>query len=272
MPSLRHDVTTNDWVIFAPDRGHRPHEIGPTTPTRGDAPSSAPPTDCPFCPGNEDRTGPELYALRGGTEPDTPGWKVRVVANRYPALRIDAEDRRWDEGAIFHEMGGCGAHEVVIESPEHDAFLGHQPVEQVEFVLRTIQLRFNVHLRDPRFQVFIPFKNYGERAGTSLRHPHWQLIALPVVPRLLRSKHAVATDYFDFTGRCLYCVMLAEELRAADRVIAENEGFAAIAPYASHRPYEVWIMPKAHESSFGRADPAVPRPRRVTADRAVAAA
>ena len=255
MSLLRHDVSTSDWVIFAPDRGHRPHELGSPPRIETDAsPSSR--ADCPFCPGNETQTGPELYALRGGTAPDSPGWRVRVVPNKYPALRGDAESRRQDRGDLFHEMEGCGAHEVIIESPEHDAFLGHQPVEQIEFVLRTLQVRFHEHLRDARFQAVIPFKNHGERAGTSLRHPHWQVIAIPVVPRLLRLKHAVATDYFDLTGRCLYCVMLAEELEVEERVVAENEQFAAIAPYASHRPYEVWILPKVHQASFGRADPA----------------
>jgi UDPglucose--hexose-1-phosphate uridylyltransferase len=104
------------------------------------------------------------------------------------------------------------------------------------------------------------FKNHGEQAGTSLQHPHCQLIATPVVPQLLRVKHRVAEEYFDQTGRCLYCVMLHEELAAEKRVVAENEAFAAIAPYASHVPFELWILPKQHQSSFGHVDPARLRP------------
>ena len=100
------------------------------------------------------------------------------------------------------------------------------------------------------------FKNHGESAGTSLRHPHWQIIATPVVPRMLRLKHAVATDYFDQTGNCQYCVLLEEELRARQRVVAENEGYAAIAPYASAVPFAVWLLPKAHQSSFGQVNAA----------------
>jgi UDPglucose--hexose-1-phosphate uridylyltransferase len=157
-------------------------------------------------------------------------------------------------------MGGCGAHEVIIESPDHERFLGQQPVEQVELVLRTLQARFNDLMRDVRFQAIILFKNHGEGAGTSLRHPHWQLIAMPVVPRLLRLKHAVATDYFDQTGRCLYCVLLREELAAVDRMVAQNDHFAAFVPYAAHLPFETWILPKVHEASFGGMKPALFRP------------
>jgi UDPglucose--hexose-1-phosphate uridylyltransferase len=185
---------------------------------------------------------------------------VRVVPNKFPVLRIEEDHHPVEEGPQFRSMGGCGAHEVIIESPEHDRLLCHQPVEQVEFVLRTLQLRFNDLMRDSRFQSIIIFKNHGEGAGTSLRHPHWQLIATPVVPRSLRLKHAVATDYYDRCSKCLYCVLLEDELALGERVIAENEYYAAIAPYASRIPFETWILPKAHQSSFGRAEPALFRP------------
>ena len=96
--------------------------------------------------------------------------------------------------------------------------------------------------------------NHGEQAGTSLRHPHCQLIATPVVPQLLRLRHHVATEYFDQTGRCLYCVLMEEELSAGKRVVAENADYVAIAPYASHVPFELWICPKRHQASFGWVD------------------
>jgi UDPglucose--hexose-1-phosphate uridylyltransferase len=247
MSFLRHDATTNDWVIFAPERARRPH-----APERipGSGASASAAGVCPFCPGNERLTPQEIYAIRDGS-PNSPGWKTRVVPNRFPALTIEADHHRREEGLLFRTMGGCGAHEVIIESPEHDRFLGHQPVEQVELLLRTLQLRFNDLMRDVRFQTIILFKNHGEGAGTSLSHPHWQLIAMPVVPRLLRLKHAVATDYFDQTGRCLYCALLEEELAAGDRIVAQNDHFAAFVPYAAHLPFETWILPKAHEASFG---------------------
>jgi UDPglucose--hexose-1-phosphate uridylyltransferase len=203
---------------------------------------------CPFCPGNEHLAGPEIYARR---DPPNAAWRTRVVANKFPALRIEEDHHRREEGALFRVMGGCGAHEVIIESPDHDRRLAHQPVEQVEAVLGTLQARFNDLMRDARFQTIVVFKNHGEGAGTSLRHPHWQLIATPVVPRLLRLKHAVATDYFDQTGKCLYCVLLEEELACGERIVAQNDLFAAIVPYAAHVPFETWILPKSHQASFG---------------------
>jgi UDPglucose--hexose-1-phosphate uridylyltransferase len=254
MSLLRHDITTNDWVIFAPERARRPHD------RESGRASSSPPSGCPFCPGNERLAGPEIYTLRGGTAANSPGWSIRVIPNKFPALRIEDDFRRVEEGPLFRFMGGCGAHEVIIETPQHDRILAQQTPLEIEFVLRTLQLRFNDLLRDLRFQTIVIFKNHGESAGTSLRHPHWQLIATPVVPRTLRIKHAVAEDYFDATGQCLYCVLLHEELAARKRLVAENDHFAAVMPYASRVPFETWILPKAHQSSFGLVEPARFRP------------
>jgi UDPglucose--hexose-1-phosphate uridylyltransferase len=254
---LRYDLTSNDWVIFAPSRARRPHELKGT----GEEAPALPLTGskCPFCPGNESMTPPEIDALRD-TSPNTPGWQVRVIPNKFPALRIEEDRHRLEDGPLFRYMGGCGAHEVIIESPDHQTVLAHQPVEQIEIVLCTLQRRFNDLMRDVRFQAIVLFKNHGEGAGTSLVHPHFQLIATPVVPQLLRIKHRIATDYFDQTGRCLYCVLLAEEMAYGKRVVAENDRFAAFVPYASHVPFEIWILPKTHQSSFGLVDAAMLRP------------
>lgn len=257
MSFLRYDVTTHDWVIFAPERARRPNDF------KKEKPAVAPPGEeshCPFCPGNEHLTGPEIYAVRDNTPPNKPGWQVRVVPNKFPALCIEEDPRRLEDGPFHRHMGGCGAHEVIIESPDHNRFPGEQSIEQIELLLRTLHVRFNDLMRDARFQTIILFKNHGVRAGTSLHHPHWQLIATPVVPRMLRTKYAVATDYFDATGHCLYCEMLAEELSAEQRVLAENQHFAAILPYASHVPFEIWILPKEHQASFGTMDASRLRP------------
>ena len=199
-------------------------------------------------------TGPEVMAVRDSSTPNSPDWRVRVIPNKFPALRIEEESLRFQEGSVFRYMGGCGAHEVIIESPDHDRLLAQQPVDHLFLILRTLQNRFNDLMRDRRFQTIVIFKNHGERAGTSLRHPHCQLIATPVVPQMLRLRHHIATDYFDQTGRCLYGVLLHEELGAGRRVVAENAEFAAIAPYASHVPFELWICPKQFQSTFGRVD------------------
>lgn len=256
MPLLRFDPTTHDWVVFAPERARRPQN----TIAAGHDGAEPAPGPCPFCLGNEHLAGPEIYALRGGTAPNSPGWSVRVIPNKFPVLRIEEDHRRTEEGQLLRSMGGCGAHEVIIESPDHETFLARQLVMHIEFLLRTLQLRLQDLLGDRRFQSIVIFKNHGQGAGTTLRHPHWQLIATPVVPRMLRLKHAVATDYYDRTGSCLYCVMLQEELAMGQRVVAENSEFTAIMPYAAHVPFETWILPKAHQSSFGRAEPAHFRP------------
>lgn len=259
MSTLRYDPTTNDWVIFAPSRARRPHELrrGETRGT-GAAPVAK---ICPFCPGNEHLTPPEIFAVRDNSHGLPSDWRVRVVANMFPALRIEESSESFEAGRpFFRYRGGCGAHEVVIESPEHDTILANQPVPQIDALLRTLQFRYNDLLRDQRFQAILMFKNHGEGAGTSLKHPHCQLIATPVVPRLQRLKYAIATDYFDLTGRCLYCVLREEELSAEERVLTANDEYVALLPYASHLPFEIWILPRMHAASFGSVDPARLRP------------
>ena len=255
MSELRFDLTTNDWVIFGPSRALRPHH--PLSPLPAPAVS---PTPCPFCPGNEAFTPPEIYAVRGPGLSPPSSWRVRVVPNKFPALRIEEDTRRIEEGPAFSHMGGCGAHEVIVESPDHSVFLGQQPTEQIELVLRTVQLRYQDLMRDCRFQAIIAFKNYGAAAGTSLEHPHWQIIATPVVPRLLRQKLAVAEEYFDRTGECLYCVALREELADGKRVLAKNDEYVAFLPYASHVPFETWIAPVRRQASFASVEAALFRP------------
>lgn len=253
---LRFDVTTNDWVIFAPGRSARPHDWK----TRQPSASSQAKPDCPFCPGNEHLTPPEIFAIRDEGGPNAPGWKVRVTPNKFPALRIEEDARRDQQGPLFRYMGGCGAHEVIIDSPLHAVSLAQQPVEQVRLVLWTMQQRYIDLMRDIRFQTIVIFKNHGEEAGTSLTHPHCQLIAAPVVPHLLRHKLYVAAQYFDQTGNCLYSVLLQEEERVRERVIESNDHFVALAPYASQVPYETWILPRHRQSSFRWLDPSLLRP------------
>ena len=257
MPMLRFDYATNDWVIFAPLRKLRPHRVQAPDGAAG-APPVAAPERCPFCPGNEALTPKEILAVRNG--PGTANWLVRVIPNKFPALRIEEDHQRIDEGPIFRQMGGCGAHEVVIESPEHSAGLAQQPIEQIERVLDTVRQRHVDLMRDQRFQAVVIFKNHGEGAGTSLRHPHWQIIATPVVPRFLRTKLQVAEEYFDQHGRSLYADLLEEEEADGRRIVAANGEFAALVPYAAHLPFEVWIVPKRPQASFGDVDRAQQRP------------
>ena len=160
---LRYDVTTNDWVIFSPARAMRPEEFSRRIPS--DEQSAAAGYRCPFCPGNEDLTAPEITAIRDGGSANKPGWKVRVVPNKHPALRIEENHQRHEDGRLFRQMGGCGAHEVIIDSPDHNASLALLPVEQTVLILRTLRDRYNDLMRDPRFQTIVIFKNHGPAAG-----------------------------------------------------------------------------------------------------------
>lgn len=245
MSELRFDMATSDWVVFAPSRALRPKEVRRDSPPPEPTKTAA---SCPFCPGNEAFTPPEIYAARPPEE--LSRWKVRVFANKFPALRIEEQPARSDDKHGFSSMGGCGAHEVIVESPEHDTFLGKQPPEQVELLLATLQLRYRELMCDKRFQTVILFKNHGLGAGTSLHHPHWQLIATPVVPRLLRVEHNEAEEFYDRYGVCLFCTMLERELSAGTRIVCENQHFVAFMPFASHVPFETWIMPRHAQPTF----------------------
>lgn len=243
MSTLRLDETTRDWVIFAPSRRLRPHEQVVSSPA--DNREVVP--DCPFCAGNEAFTPPEIHAVRDGST-----WQVRVIPNKFPALTIEQQPQRSHDERSFVSMGGCGAHEVIVESPHHSRFLAQQPTAHLERLLGVLQGRYRDLMGDRRFQTVVIFKNHGVDAGTSLAHPHWQLVATPVVPRQLREKHQVATEYFDRTGHCLYCVLRDRELAAGARILAGNAEFVAFLPYASHMPFETWIMPRFHQASFAQ--------------------
>jgi UDPglucose--hexose-1-phosphate uridylyltransferase len=252
MSHLRFDMATNEWVIFAPSRSLRPHDLSRQT---AGCPEPAPKKECPFCPGNEAFTPGEIYAVRdaGGSPPSN--WRVRVFPNKFPALQVEQNPARYHDAEGFPCMGGCGAHEVIVESPQHDLALAQQPAAQIELVLSTVQRRCRDLLNDLRIRSVVAFKNHGLGAGTSLVHPHWQLIATPVVPRALRVQHQEAENYFDRHGACLFCVMRENELRAQARIVAANDRFVAFMPFASHVPFETWIMPRHSQPAFTRASP-----------------
>ncbi len=248
MSQLRFDYTTSDWVVFAPLRKLRPHHAAVVEATHPDATASST-ESCPFCPGNERLTPAEIDAVRTDPHNET-SWQVRVVPNKFPVLTIEESNGRSQDGRMFQHMGGCGAHEVVIESPDHGIFFGQLPAEHIELILKVIHRRYQDLKRDRRFQAIIIFKNHGVGAGTSLRHPHWQIIATPIVPRLSRLKFVEATEYFDRTGNCLYRDLLHEELAAKERLVAANEEFVAIIPYAAHLPFETWILPRRQQPTI----------------------
>ncbi len=244
MPELRKDPITGRWVIVASERALRPRDyLTEKSVLRTES--------CPFCPGNEGQTPPEIAALRNsGSGPNDPGWRLRVVPNLYPALRIEGPDGRRGEG-MFDLMNGIGAHEVIIESPEHDLGLADLEPGQVADILRFYRER-SLDLRgDKRFKYVLIFRNHGESAGASLEHPHSQLIATPVVPKRVQEELRGARQYFDLRERCVFCDMIAEEVGSGKRIVFQNDGFIAISPFAARFPFETWVLPRAHRGDFG---------------------
>lgn len=243
MTELRKDPVTNRWVIISAGRAKRPSDFSSKPPPR---PSGV----CPFCPGNEETTPPEVMAYRNdGEPPNTPGWHVRVVANKFPALMGTGDLSRQSEG-IYDKMQGVGVHEVIIESPHHDQTLGTMPPQQVEKVLSAFRKRILDLKQDPRLQYVLIFKNHGEAAGASLEHPHSQLIATPIIPKRVREEADGARQYYDAKRRCVYCDIIREELTQTKRVISMNDHFVAMAPFASRFPFETWIVPRTHYAAF----------------------
>ncbi len=243
MPELRKDPIVGRWVIISTERGKRPSSF------HADKKVSAG-GFCPLCPGNEDKTPPEVFAYRSSDSlPDTPGWSLRVVSNKFPALRIEGELDRRGEG-IYDKMNGLGAHEVIIECPDHDKTLSSVSVSHFEKVLLTYRNRIKELCKDKRFRYISIFRNQGEAAGASLAHPHSQIIALPVVPKRLKEELNGAGEYFNYKERCIYCDIVRQEKEQGVRIINENHDFLAIAPFASRFPFEAWILPQRHNSSF----------------------
>jgi len=244
LPELRKDSIIGRWVIISTERGKRPNDfVRESVVIKGGS-------FCPFCSGNEAKTPPEVLAYgRNGGGRDTPGWTVRVVPNKFPALGIEGDLDRQGEG-LFDKMNGVGAHEVIIETPDHQQTLAMLPEKSLESVLWAYRDRMLDLKNDKRFRYILLFKNHGEAAGASLEHTHSQLIALPIVPKRVREEVDSAKRYFTDKERCIFCDMIRQEMQAKVRVILENDHFIAMAPYAPRFPFETWILPKQHSSSF----------------------
>jgi UDPglucose--hexose-1-phosphate uridylyltransferase len=245
MPELRKDPVNNRWVIIATQRSKRPSDFTKAGDELEDSYNN-----CPFCEGNESQTPPEILAYRNpGSLPNTPGWWLRVVPNKFPILQIEGELEKTGLG-MFDLMSGTGAHEVIIETPNHTIDFCSLKSSQVEETLWAYRDRSIDLNRDPRFEYILIFKNHGKKAGASLSHPHSQLIATPIVPSNVAEELEGAFKYFKYKDRCVFCDIIREEKNAQKRVIMENDDFIAICPFAARFPFECWILPKVHDAAF----------------------
>jgi UDPglucose--hexose-1-phosphate uridylyltransferase len=267
-PELRKDPISGRWVIISSARAQRPEAPEP----RREEESAEARARCPFCYGHEQMTPPEIYSIRNnGGQPNTPGWVTRVVPNKFPAFGIFPEINLRRVG-MFQMATGYGAHEVVIESPDHDVYLEQQPMHQVAAIVDSWWER-NVDLeRDLKLKYVLIFKNHGKAAGASLSHPHAQIIATTVVPDALKVKLDHSKEHYTKGEGCIWCrhidqlfyyenkiynrdgsVLVAMSQR--DRVVAENDKFVAYIPFAARMPYEIHILPKTHQHSFIQTTP-----------------
>ncbi len=243
MPEMRHDPIQKRWVVIATERGNRPSQfLRPKGNWREDT--------NPFLEGNESMTPPEIYAVRKkGTKPDTPGWQVRVVPNKYPALKIEGNLDRAAMGQ-YDKMNGVGAHEVVIETSNPDEDITDLSLDDAILVTKTYRERLTDLMKDKRFRYVLIFRNHGTLAGASQPHPHTQIIATPVTPLTISIELQSAKDHYHAKERCLFCDIIAQELRENRRIIAQNDRFIALSPYASRFPFEICLLPKHHAHDF----------------------
>jgi len=250
VPELRKDPIIGRWVIISTERSKRPSDLlMEKNRFRGGF--------CPLCPGNEDKTPAEVFAFRESNTPaNGPGWKLRVVPNKFPALVIEGAMNPQQQG-IYEKMTGIGAHEVIIETTDHTANASTLSPLDFKNILFAYLQRITELKKDGRFRYISIFKNYGEIAGASMEHPHSQVIALPVVPKRALEEMSGAQTYYQKNSRCVFCDIVAQELKSGERIVVENEHFVAIEPFAPRLPFETCLLPKQHISSFEATDTAL---------------
>ncbi len=244
---LRYNPLTQQWVIYAPARGQRPgHDQ-----QQADAPKNLPERDeqCPFCPGNEHM----LPAIMDQIPSDEP-WLTRTVPNKFPALTPDTPAGVFEAGP-YAAAGACGIHEVVIETPDHHCDLTDLPATHIEHVLETYRRRMQaIRKAHQAVETVVIFRNHGTSSGTSLIHPHAQLIASAIIPKYIRDRQAAAEAWYRRHQRCLLCEMIAWETRQNCRCVIQTDAFMVVVPFCAEVPYEQWVVPKHHEADFARLD------------------
>lgn len=242
MSEIRKNLITGEFVLMAPERAKRPLDFVPP-PKPSEVPSFS--DNCPFCPGHETMTPPENFRL-----PATGAWSTRCIPNKFSALSPDGD--LWSKfSPLRQSMAGVGLHEVIVETPRHDLTLANQTQDGMDTVVFTYFERFNAFYRDPRVQHVILFKNHGPAAGTSLQHPHSQIVGVPITPAQVRFRADDALEFFNETGGCMFCETLRDELTDDARIVTETAHFAAFIPYAALSPFHTWIFPKRHFGCFG---------------------
>jgi len=267
LPEIRFDVLSAGFAVIAQERSKRPSDYRSAQDGAAELPERDP--KCPFCPGNENETPPEVWANRREGTADSPGWTVRVVPNKFPAVIPrppgTVEDEAWrvppfpesPEGVLYWQAPGVGYHEVVVESPAHNGSLGSYSTEHLKKVLGAIKERCAAMYDSSDISYVQVFKNSGKTAGASLTHPHFQIIGLPIMPPTILLEGHRLKEYETKTRRCLVCDLLERESEKDVRVILRNDRFLVLSPFASRRAYETLIVPTEHVSGFSEMNDAM---------------
>ena len=242
MPELRQNFFTKEWVIIATERARRPEEMATH---RAVQPVPAFVETCPFCPGNENKTPPEVMRVPAGNS-----WAVRVIPNKFAALSSELQPTRSLQH-LRRRVDGFGFHEVIIDSPDHSRYMGLLSDEHVGSILTVYRERYNALSLDRRVNHITIFKNHGTDAGASLQHPHSQLIATPVIPSQVRHRLHEALRHYDDVGECMFCHMVEREVEDQTRIVLKGEHFVAMEVFAAPTPFATHIFPLRHMSSFG---------------------
>jgi UDPglucose--hexose-1-phosphate uridylyltransferase len=240
---IRQDPISKEWVIFAPSRGKRPHDI----PSRSSQKQFAVYDEhCPFCPGNEHMLSTIKSELKDNLNQE---WICRAISNKYPVLSTGSDSYRHRDG-IFLCMGGYGHHEVIIDNPHHSRDIPQYTRSEYIQVIEMYLKRYVEMMKYSQVVMVTIFRNHGDSAGTSMAHPHSQIIGSPTVPRNIRIHEQFAQVYYDDNGTCSFCDLLKSELSIEIRIILRNRSFVAFVPYAASVPFEVWILPRRHMAVF----------------------
>ncbi|MFQ5602133.1 MAG: galactose-1-phosphate uridylyltransferase [bacterium] len=245
---FRRNPITGHWSIIVQQQNDLEELLARIRPRK--KPSKDQKSRCQFCEGFETKTPSEIYAIRKeGAAVDKPGWDVRVIPNIQPILQIHGELNNRGIG-IYDVLDGIGAHELVIEYPQHDVQLMNMDNDQLVKVLNTYRERILDLKKDERFRYVLLHKNFGDGHEEVLFHSHSHIIATPITPTRVKTELLNAMEHFQYKERCLFCDIIHQELNDDERIIHQNDKFLAMAPFASRSPFEVCILPKQHETFF----------------------
>lgn len=244
MSEIRYDLLRDQYVLITPERLRQPDY------TSWIKPESKGSESCPLCEGQESLTPPEIFAIRGNRA-DRPGWQTRVIPNLYKAVQIETPNRSRRVG-IYDSFDGCGAHEIIVDTPRHLERMDEWSEAEIINWLKTIQTRLTDLRKDIRLKYVTVFKNHGHYAGAMQGHPHTQIIALPIVPKAKVNDIRRSAEYYRAHGRCIIEDVVATEMEEKKRIIGKNEEFVAFCPYASAFPFEVVIASSRSIPSLDR--------------------